>query len=230
MTELNVKELQANVEQIVTDLETLLEAGEVPERDREFVESLVNGKWGYRKRGYLSDKQVVWASKKLAAAIAGPYVAPTEQVAELSGLIDFINHAKQHMKYPKIRATVDGNPFMLALAGDKSKKPGWVNITDGGPYGSNNWYGRISPEGEWEQPASLDEGIKKLLRRMMTDFAKDAKSAATKYGKMTGNCCFCNKSIGEGENEISVAMGYGPSCAKKWGLPWGVTAMKEKAV
>lgn len=38
------------------------------------------------------------------------------------------------------------------------------------------------------------------------------------YGRNTGNCCFCARELTTGE---SVAMGYGPICADKYGLPWG---------
>jgi hypothetical protein len=38
----------------------------------------------------------------------------------------------------------------------------------------------------------------------------------------TGRCCFCNHKIGEGEDNRSAAVGYGPECAKHFGVPWGV--------
>lgn len=43
------------------------------------------------------------------------------------------------------------------------------------------------------------------------------------YGKETGNCCFCNTEI---ENPISLAVGYGPICARKYGLPHNAAAMR----
>jgi hypothetical protein len=41
---------------------------------------------------------------------------------------------------------------------------------------------------------------------------------ATAYGRRMGECCFCGLTLTDGR---SIAVGYGPICAGKWGLPWG---------
>lgn len=40
---------------------------------------------------------------------------------------------------------------------------------------------------------------------------------AQQYGLETGRCCNCGKSIGQGDSRRSVAVGYGPECASRWG-------------
>lgn len=47
---------------------------------------------------------------------------------------------------------------------------------------------------------------------------KATAEQAAAFGSMTGHCCFCNTAIDTPE---SVAVGYGPICAGKFGLPWG---------
>lgn len=44
------------------------------------------------------------------------------------------------------------------------------------------------------------------------------------YGLRTGNCCFCGRELTTGE---STAVGYGPICADKYGLPWGETVARS---
>ena len=49
---------------------------------------------------------------------------------------------------------------------------------------------------------------------------------ARSHGHRTGYCCFCGQLLTD--EERSVAFGYGPVCAKHWGLPWGKIATVEK--
>ena len=53
---------------------------------------------------------------------------------------------------------------------------------------------------------------------VMTDIASDPIAFAKKYGMGTGHCCFCTRPLCE---EHSIAAGYGPSCARNYGMPWG---------
>ena len=46
------------------------------------------------------------------------------------------------------------------------------------------------------------------------------KEMAILWGQKTGCCCFCFRELTTPE---SVTAGYGPVCAEKWGLPWGMT-------
>ena len=58
------------------------------------------------------------------------------------------------------------------------------------------------------------------LARALTYLLDDGwKAAGPAYAFESGNCCFCNRTLTTPE---SCAVGYGPSCAEKHGLPWGV--------
>lgn len=49
-------------------------------------------------------------------------------------------------------------------------------------------------------------------------FAADPATFAAEYGRLTGYCCFCHLTL---KSERSVAVGYGPVCARNYRLPWG---------
>ena len=81
-------------------------------------------------------------------------------MGEFGGVIALFEKAKEYLKYPKITlALPDGSPLQLNLAGKGSKFPGTVGLTDGGSYGDNKWYGRVTKEGAWE-PAKLSDQLK----------------------------------------------------------------------
>lgn len=53
--------------------------------------------------------------------------------------------------------------------------------------------------------------------KALNEFSKDPIQSATAYGRRTGRCCFCYTKL---EDERSVRVGYGPVCAKNYGLPF----------
>lgn len=191
----------------------------LPEKDQGFAASLVRQ---FEKKGSLSEKQVYWLDKLADKAEGIPDFTEEKtqvEVGALNGLIALFATAAKNLKYPKIRLkTAGGLPLALSVAGPKSKAPGTVNLTDGGPYGQNVWYGRVTVAGVYEpgkaQPPEAVEDVAATLRALSRNPAK----AAADYGKLTGNCCFCCKPLSDAK---STEVGYGPVCAQKWNLPWG---------
>jgi hypothetical protein len=145
-------------------------------------------------------------------------------VGDFSGVISLMKHGASKLKHPKVRlALPDGSPVVLTIAGPNAKVPGSVNITDGGPYGANTWYGRVSPTGQWDKSKSVYGGTMTALTTLLADLAKDPAGVASAYGKLTGNCCFCCKPLNDAR---SLGVGYGKVCADKYGLSWGVKAAR----
>ena len=184
--------------------------------DRNFAESLVNGPWGFKKRGKLSEKQWAWVEKLIARANGSAEAKPVEQgVGSLEKLMALFATAKASLKWPKLHLEVDGLPVVIAIAGPKSSRHGWLRITDGGAFGVGRFYGWVSPEGGFQPSGSLSaqetDKIARLLRHMSHAPAETAKT----YGRLTGNCCFCRRELSD---EKSTAAGFGPVCAQKWGL------------
>jgi hypothetical protein len=188
----------------------------LPAKDQEFALSLLS------KHSW-SEKQHFWINK-LAERAAGTAPAPTAavEVGDFSGVIALFQVAKEHKAFPKISLRLDdGRKIVLSLAGEKAKQPGTVNVTDGGKFGSNVWYGRVTPTGAWQVSKAIDAGTERDLAGLLAVLANDPAGTAAEYGIATHHCCFCQKEI---THPDSKAVGYGPDCAEHFGLPWGKKA------
>jgi len=179
----------------------------------------------YRERGRLSERQWPWVQKLVHDYVTHPHASrePAPVVAEdWDELIAVFDTASAHKKYPKLTFEFeDGRVVVLRKAGPRSKYAGSINVTDDGKYPDNLWYGRINPDGTFTarrvRTGGGDEEVLEFLRR----FAKNPAEMAIEYGKRSGRCCFCGKALKHGE------LGYGPVCAKNWGLPWTRTAAAD---
>lgn len=182
----------------------------LPAKDVAFATSLLKS----AQKGSLSQKQEWWAEKLVARANGEEATATVEKVS-VAGIISLLKGAGEKLKFPKIRlVTAGGHKVVFGIAGARSKYTGSVMITDGGPFGMNTYYGRISPEGEMVPSGSMVPEVMALV----TAFAADPAGVGAAIGKRTGNCCFCLQKL---ETKESLAVGYGPTCAKNYNLPWG---------
>lgn len=59
----------------------------------------------------------------------------------------------------------------------------------------------------------------KQLRDKVIELIKNPHDVLQKAGRKHSFCCFCGTQI---TSKDSLAVGYGPICAEKFGLPWGV--------
>jgi hypothetical protein len=184
-------------------------------KDQDFAKSLIaraaSGK-------ALSDKQLPWVDTLIARATtpkAEPVKTDLGSFKGVIALFDAFHKNAPKLKHPKIRLqTADGKPVCLSIAGAKAKAPGTINVTDGGKFGENEWYGRIDKDGQWTQSLKAHASLAPLLKAL----ARHPAQTAAAYGKLTGNCCFCRIPLTTAE---STEVGYGPVCAKNYGLPWG---------
>ena len=191
----------------LTTLKDALAADTVPAKDKEFVSSLVTQS---QARG-LSEKQWYWVTK-LAMGIAG--VQPVK-VADFSAVYAMFAKAQEHLKSPKVHlALPSGFGIKLYVASARSRVPNVLNIVDESGYA---WFGRVHPDGRWEQGTGRPDLIAEVeatLRRL----AEDPEAVAAEHGKLTGACCFCNRSL---KDDRSTDVGYGPVCARNFNLRWG---------
>jgi len=189
--------------------------------EKEFLSSVMAyaGKHGDQ----LTVKQASTLDKIQAKIISRDAGIPLESDKQSGFLpiVEMLAHAKANgsAKWPKIHFELGANQLQLSIAGVSSVSPGAVNITDGRPYGQNTWYGRIHPDGSLSPSSHMSDDIIKFLK----SFAANPARIAAEYGHVSGACCFCNTKITTDE---SVTVGYGPVCAKNFGLPWGVAASK----
>jgi hypothetical protein len=136
---------------------------------------------------------------------------------QIGGVFSLFEQAiANRLKWPKIRLqTRTGAPVVLARAGDKSRYTGQVMITDGRPFGANTYYGRVGMDGVFNPSQVESPAVVELLERL----SADPVAVASEYGRLTGQCCFCGLPL---KDARSTAVGYGPVCAEKFGLAWGL--------
>jgi hypothetical protein len=167
----------------------------------------------------LSFRQIIWLHFYVARF--DPIVKdlnrpePTGETVNLVKVIALLEFARQHgeIKFPKLRLrTEKGTHLKIGLCGINSRHPGWGNLvnkgTDEKPDDKFLGYiqrNGITPAKQWS------EDIMECLLAVCDDPVK----AATLYGSRTGNCCFCGRCL---THKNSIALGYGPICAEKWGL------------
>lgn len=179
-----------------------------------FADSLVRQ---FRNRRSLSPRQEFWA-KKLAeeAENPAPKVGDGERF-NFDAIMSLFQKAAEKLKYPKVRLFVDGTVILLSRAGERSRYRGSINVTTDGPFHGRTWFGRIGSDGTLTSGRGMTEAVLGVLRA----FEADPAGVAAEHGKNMGNCCFCNKLLGAGEDKRSVEVGYGPVCASNFNLPWG---------
>lgn len=85
---------------------------------------------------------------------------------------------------------------------------------------SNNLYAKV-----WA--AESDSLLRKgwnyapgAVGRLTADMRVTAEQAA-RFGRLTNQCVFCSRKLTDDREKRSVEVGYGPTCAKREGLPWG---------
>jgi uncharacterized protein DUF6011 len=137
--------------------------------------------------------------------------------SDFAGVFALFEQAISHsLKYPAIRLRdANGSPVVLKRAGDKSKYTGQIMITDGGPFGANRYFGRIDKDGVFHATAASNSAVSDILARLSGNPVEVAKECA----RLTGNCIFCGLPL---KDTRSTANGYGPICAKHFGLPWDI--------
>lgn len=178
--------------------------------DARFASDLIRA---WAKYGSLTAKQQPWVSKLIERTQRpGLVQTPSVTIGDFSGVIALFHRAHQHLKYPKICLMVGNDPVILSMAGAASKAPGTINVMGEGQYPNRAWYGRVTPTGEWQpsQRANVD-----TIAPVLAQLASDPHGTAAAYGKLTGNCCFCQRELSDAR---SVTAGYGPVCADHYGL------------
>lgn len=106
----------------------------------------------------------------------------------MSFLIHKFESASRTLKFPSIHFHLEsGEPIQLLWAGSGSKHPGTINITNGAPFGRNEWYGRIMQDGaiKWAH----------IWVRQDPDLLELIESALAQIPNVeNGKCCiYCNR-------------------------------------
>lgn len=191
----------------------------LPKHQVEFAKSLLVQSAGSK---LLSDKQLWWV-KELAKKAAGifmnpPKPEPSVNVGALQGVYKLFDLAAQSLKKPSIRLSTPAGQKVVLKLQNYGPNAGTIGVSDG-VYGGM-WFGRIQPNGTWTPGKALAASPTSLgvVYSLLVSFAEDPAGVGAAQGKLAGHCVFCSQSLTDPK---SLEVGYGPVCAKKWGLPWG---------
>ncbi len=174
----------------------------------DFARSLLEG---YDKYGSLTDGQVAAITRSLDkadATRAAKIAATAERKASSSGAIDasvieglFAKASGSGLKRPVFRTAA----FDLSLAPAAGRNPGAIYVKKGDTY-----LGKIAG-GQYF--ASREAGPE--THAALIEVVKDPLGVAVSYGRLTGRCSCCGLGL---TNKLSVELGIGPICRKKWGI------------
>jgi hypothetical protein len=191
--------------------------GSLDDSSRKFAQRLCDQ---FVKPKGLTDKQAHWVGELITRAKNPEAAKPaTTDVGSVKGVVDLLERAAKHLKFPAVIVRANGRDIRLNIAGAKSKAPGSINVTSAtGGYGQREWYGRVTRDGQFDASRKHDAGTLTAVVVALKAMATDPAKAAAEYGHLTGCCCFCGTAL---EDPRSTQIGYGPTCAKNFGLPWG---------
>jgi hypothetical protein len=134
-----------------------------------------------------------------------PAAAPT---CDPSAIVTFLQRASAHLKFPKACFLAPGGgELRLSVAGPQSRTPGAVQVVV-----RDAWQGRILPNGTVQGLLATNRDLLATLDTI----AADPATAAAEYGRLMGRCSFCHLQLTDAG---STEVGYGPVCAKHYGLP-----------
>jgi len=165
------------------------------------------------KKYDLSPKQVAWVHVLVAEAEAPkPEPAP---VVSLLAVRQMMDQAAEKLKRPKVLIKLGDQWVRFSRAGSGSKNPGRIHVTDDGDFGDNLYFGHIDDAGDFFARGKASDALVEAL----VEFNENPSEKAKAHGQKFGSCCFCSREL---TTQESVSVGYGPVCADRYGLPWGL--------
>jgi hypothetical protein len=185
--------------------------------DRRFAVSLLSSR-------NPSAKQLHWIGVLAERATAPVEDRTAGEVQNVSGIVALISRGGEKLKRPAILFEAAGQELRLSIAGERSAAPGSINVTcsDKG-FDARQFFGRIHRDGRFEASRRNDAATTTAIMAALTAFAADPAGVAAEFGRRTGCCCFCAKDL---TDPVSIEVGYGPTCARNYGLPHRATGLR----
>jgi len=205
MKELSKLEIDELASQLAIDDKRL------SDRDQLFANSLLN----QVKRG-LSQKQAYWLGVLVSRTNTSKNTKNIVELGSFTKVRGLLGHAKKWIKFPKIRLYLDENTtIQLFISRENTKYPNMVYVTKAKGY---KWYGYIDKEGKWTTSYNMKDEFTARLTKLLVRLAENPIAVTAEHGKLTGTCSYCGHTLTDNR---STDVGYGPVCAKHFGLPWG---------
>lgn len=192
---------------VVTD-ESRIEALRSSGNGSDFARSLISQ---FEKKGSLSAKQWHWVDKLASEKKPQRDRHGLSNINFANGVLQLMAEAQgSGLKRPRL--TVGTHRFSVAPL--DGKNAGYVYVTtQGGTY-----LGKVSRDGRYFPAPVLQKFEADELMRISQLSLEELKQEMVLQGKRSSHCCFCSTTITTNE---SLAVGYGPVCADRFGLPWG---------
>lgn len=136
--------------------------------------------------------------------------------------------AENRVQFPAIRLQAGDNRIVVSL-----RKSGKVYILDrdkrverdGAPL--KLCYAVLNDEAILCKMRGVSSSVFDEIAVALNQFEAHPEKASALSGHATGECCFCGRHL---DTAASVAAGYGPICAEKFGLAWGDGDAKENII
>lgn len=174
---------------------------------REFAKKIVDY---YDRHGRLSEKQLQYLQESSLPPSEEPRML---KLTNISRVFNFLNAAAKNLKSPEITLlTPKGYLSIRAMLKANTEPPSiervvmTIHMTD---------LGFINADGLWVVPVKVSEALIDTVISYITSLNDDPLNTIRKNGQLTGICVFCKHEL---KDERSVHMGYGPTCAKHYGL------------
>lgn len=118
-------------------------------------------------------------------------------------------HAKaKGIARPKIRL----NSFIFSLAPDTGKNPNAIYVVN---RETGEYYGRINQDNTISLVSWFKTSTKEGTAHLIQEMIDNPEVYASAYGRMTGECCICGRTLTAKE---SIRNHIGPICASKYGF------------
>lgn len=143
------------------------------------------------------------------------------------------------LKRPMIRAHFKDQRFKFYLSrkGTVCLKSGYLAVDQNAPLGSpaswthdpvgDEFYVGCLVDGQFKPPYfGTPREMTATEKEFLAKLEQDPVGFLAQCSKDMNRCSYCNKPL---EDERSMQVGYGSTCAAHWGLPWGDKSYVEKA-
>lgn len=137
----------------------------------------------------------------------------------------FLYAIGRELKRPMIRAQYRNRRFKIYLStrGTLCLKSGAVAEGTSDPIGDEEYVGCFT-SGKFLPPSRPNRTPLATEQEFIDRLTAQPVEFLAECSKDMGRCCYCNKPLSDSR---SKQVGYGPTCASKWGLPWGENEFKE---
>jgi hypothetical protein len=135
------------------------------------------------------------------------------------GIVEMMHRANGRLKKTKITLETDSGNILSMTVCPETKRDGTptanplaIYLKNGGEWNAD-YLGQIRTTGA----LALRGNASADYVRLLDDLSEDPVAAIARHGHKTGRCCMCNAKL---KTHESTTHGYGPVCAKNFGLPW----------